>query len=63
MIKAKVLSLLFAISLMGLADQALAQPRIGEKIPEFSLQSTTGPFYGIDYSKDQVSVLFYIGYS
>jgi len=63
MIRAKMLYVLLAATVFGIANPASAQPRIGEKVPEFNLQSTTGTFYGVDHTKEQVSVLFFVGYS
>lgn len=36
--------------------------RIGEKIPEFQLQSTDGQFRGIRYADNVISVIHLVGY-
>jgi hypothetical protein len=42
---------------------AFAQPRIGEKMPEFRLQATDQNFYGIQDGDNKVSVLFFMGHT
>lgn len=43
--------------------QTQAQPRVGEKLPEFELQATDGKFYGSKNISNKVSVYFFVGYS
>lgn len=52
--------LAFALFL-SLSTAAMAQPRTGEKMPEFQLQGTDGKMYGVKYSDNVVSVLFFVG--
>ena len=47
--------------ILGLSTTLFAQPRIGEKMPEFSLQDTGGHNYGVNHSSNTVSVLFFVG--
>ena len=42
---------------------AFAQPRIGEKMPEFRLQATDQNFYGVQDSDKKISVLFFMGHT
>ncbi len=62
MIKAKMLVILLAAAAFGIANPASAQPRIGDKMPEFNLPATNSQFYGVEYAKEQVSVLFFMGH-
>ena len=49
--------------ILGFSTIAFAQPRVGEKIPEFELQGTDGEMYGVKYSDKRVSIISIIGYS
>ena len=51
------------IALLSFTTSVLAQPRVGEKIPEFQLQATDGKDYGIRYADQKVSIISIIGYS
>jgi len=53
---------IFAFALfLSISTTATAQHRVGERMPEFQLQGTDGRNYGVKYSTDQVSVLFFVG--
>jgi peroxiredoxin len=54
---------LLAAASISLTTQANAQPRIGEKMPEFELQATDGAFYGSKRANGKVSVYFFVGYN
>jgi hypothetical protein len=57
----RLLKILFLASALGISNTAWAQPRVGERMPEFQLQGTDGRMYGISHSNDTVSVLFFVG--
>jgi hypothetical protein len=58
-----ILLSLITAACIGLTTQAHAQPRVGEKMPEFELQSTEGKFHGTKNATGKVSVLFFVGYN
>jgi len=55
-------SLITAVCI-SITAQAHAQPRVGEKMPEFELQSTEGKFHGTKNIAGKVSVLFFVGFN
>lgn len=57
----KMLKILAFVLCASISTIASAEPRVGERMPEFQLQGTDGRMYGISYSANQVSVLFFIG--
>ncbi len=59
----KYLSMLGFLAALCLCTTASAQPRVGEKMPEFSLQATDNRHYGVSHSSNTVSVLFFVGYN
>jgi|ETNmetMinimDraft_20_1059909.scaffolds.fasta_scaffold198644_2 hypothetical protein len=58
MIKILLFALVFSASTSAIAQGG----RVGERLPEFQLQSTDGQFYGIRYSEELVSVISLVGY-
>ena len=55
------LKILFCALILGISSTAYAQPRIGERMPEFQLQATDSRTYGVSYSSSNVYVLFFVG--
>jgi len=43
--------------------QVHAQPRVGEKMPEFELQATDGKFYGNKSTNNKASIYFFMGHT
>jgi hypothetical protein len=55
------LKILFFVLILSTGTTAWAQPRIGERMPEFQLQGTDGRMYGVSHSNNTISVLFFVG--
>ena len=53
----------FLILSLGLCTTAFAQPRVGDKMSEFSLGATDGRSYGVSHSSNTISVLFFVGWN
>lgn len=58
-----ILITLLAATCISFTTHANAQPRVGEKMPEFELQATDGKFYGSKNASGKVSVYFFVGYN
>ena len=54
---------LITAACISFATQIHAQPRVGEKMPEFELQATDGKFYGNKSANKRVSIYFFIGHT
>jgi len=56
---------IFVVMVALLAHSGLAhsEAQVGEKMDEFELQSTDGPFYGTKNANGKISILFFVGYS
>ena len=51
------------VALLAHSGLAHSEAQVGEKMDEFELQSTDGPFYGTKNANGKISILFFVGYS